>query len=114
MNQVETLTAELAQAILNSSEYREYLKCSEIVKRDADIYRRVNDMRRYNFEIQNNADVGNVYDTAEELRKQYQEIRSIPQVKNFLMAEMSLGRMIQNICRNIVKDLEFDLSFLEG
>ncbi|MGN0480322.1 MAG: YlbF family regulator [Lachnospiraceae bacterium] len=114
MTVVESLTAQLAKAVLESDEYRNYLKCSEELKKDADLYRRVNDMRRRNFDIQNNADAGDVFEAAEELRKQYHELRELAGVKDFLTAEMSLGRMIQEIYRTVVRDISFDLDFLNN
>lgn len=112
MSQVETLTAQLAQAVLQSPEYRDYLKYKEILKRDADLYRSVNELRKYNFDLQNNIDMGDAFDVTENLRIKYMEIRKLPQVSDFLMAEMSLGRMIQDIYRGVVKDLEFEFDFL--
>lgn len=112
MTRVESITAELAQAVLDSEEYRNYLKCSDELKKNADLYRQVNEMRRSNFDIQNNADAGDVFEAAENLRKQYQELRQIAGVRDFLNAEMSLGRMIQGIYRTVVKDICFDLDWL--
>lgn len=112
MTRVESITAELAQAVLDSEEYRNYLKYSDELKKNADLYRQVNEMRRGNFDIQNNADAGDVFEAAENLRRQYQELRQIEGVRDFLNAEMSLGRMIQEIYRTVVQDICFDLDWL--
>lgn len=114
MTEVERLSGELAKAVLESDEYKNYLKFSSELRKDADLYRRVNEMRRYNFDIQNNEDVGDVLEVAEKLRQQYNELREMSQVRAFLNAEMSLGRMIQDIYREVVRNVEFDLSFLEN
>lgn len=114
MTEVKRISDELAKAVLESEEYKNYKRCSEELKKDADLYRRVNEMRRVNFDIQNNEDVADVYEVAEDMRQQYNELREMSQVRAFLNAEMSLGRMIQDIYRVVVRDVEFDLSFLEN
>lgn len=114
MTEVKNLSEALAKAVVESEEYKHYLECSQELKKDADLYRRVNEMRRINFDIQNNEDILDVLEAAENLRQQYNELREMTQVRAFLNAEMSLGRMIQDIYRTVVKNVEFDLSFLEN
>lgn len=113
MREVDRLKQELAHAVLLSDEYREYKRCEKILKQNANLYRAVNAMRKQNFELQNSEDVQNMYEESERIRNQYEQIRSLDEVREFLLAELSLGRMIQDIYESVVKDLEFDVDFLQ-
>lgn len=112
MHEVDRLKTELAHAVLTSNEYREYKRCERILMQNADLYRSVNAMRKQNFELQNNQDIYDMFEEGEHLKNQYEQIRTLSEVQEFLLAEVSLGRMIRDIYETIVRDLEFDTSFL--
>ncbi len=112
MGKVEELTKELAAAILDSEEYHMFRLCEAKLKRRPDLYRTVNEMRAQNFELQNTDGIVDMYEATEALRLKYQDIREVPLVKEYLLAEVSLGKMIREIYFELVKGIDFDMSFL--
>ncbi len=113
MSEVEKHKKELAKAIVNSEEYKEYLRCRDILAKNVDLYRSVNEMRKQNFMLQNAEDVSNMFEETEKLRCRYEEIRNNIVVNNFLRAEMCLCRMIQDINRTLMNAIDFDMGFLK-
>ena len=63
MSQIDTLTEELKKAIVESDEYKEFLRLSEIVDKYPDIKRAVDDYRRENFFFQYSRSPNELSDT---------------------------------------------------
>ena len=97
MSQIDTLTEELKKTIIESDEYKEFLRLSEIIDKYPDIKRAVDDYRRENFFFQYSDDV---------------DVKKQPFVEQYLRAEMCVCRMIQGICMNIVGAVDFNVDFL--
>jgi cell fate (sporulation/competence/biofilm development) regulator YlbF (YheA/YmcA/DUF963 family) len=112
MSEIEDITNELKRAIVESDEYKEFRRLTEIIEKYPDIRRDVDDYRRENFFYQYSDDVGDVMSATEDLQKRYENVKKQPYVERYLRAEMCVCRMVQEICNELMKAVEFDMDFL--
>ena len=109
---IDIKTEELVQAILASEEYREYLECFAKIKEQPELYERVGDYRKRNFELQNMDVTDNMFDEVMRFQMENAGIRKNELVNEFLKAELSVCRMLQGITRVIADSVELDTDFL--
>ena len=110
---IDIKTEELVQAILASEEYREYLECFAKIKDQPELYERVGDYRKRNFELQNMDVNDNMFDEVMRFQMENSAIRKNALVNQFLKAELSVCRMLQGITRTISDNVELDIDFLK-
>ncbi len=110
---IDVKTEELVQAILASEEYREYLECFAKIKEQPELYERVGDYRKRNFELQNMDVNDNMFDEVMRFQMENSAIRKNALVNQFLKAELSVCRMLQGITRTISDNVELDIDFLK-
>ena len=110
---IDIKTEELVQAILASEEYREYLECFAKIKEQPELYERVGDYRKRNFELQNMDVNDNMFDEVMRFQMENSAIRKNALVNQFLKAELSVCRMLQDIIRTISDNVELDIDFLK-
>ena len=108
MQKINQLKAEIADTIKESTEYKEYKRLEAIVNMDPNLKRSIDEFRRRNYEIQ----VEDIFAAQEELNNQYKDMRNQYMVNRYLLAEVCLCRMVQDICRAVVDSIDFDLDFL--
>ena len=109
---VDVKTAELAQAVADSEEYKSYLHYLEEIKKQPELYEKVCDYRRRNFELQNMDVADNMFDEVMRFQMENAGIRKNELVNEFLKAELSVCRMLQGITRVIADSVELDTDFL--
>ena len=112
MQRIEQLKLELSKAIKESPEYIEYKRLEAIIDKDPNLKRSIDEFRRRNYEIQNSGQVEDIFAAQEELNNQYKDMRNQYMVNRYLLAEVCLCRMVQDICRAVVDSIDFDLDFL--
>ena len=112
MRNVDKLKIELKQAIIDSDEYKEYLHYKAMIEKKPDLMRSVNELRRQNFELQNAEYVEDMYQAVDDMRERFDYVYEQGIVRCFLNSELCLCRMIQDICKEIIQDVDFDLDFL--
>ena len=112
MNQIDELTDELKKAITDSEEYKSYLHYLEEIKKQPELYEKVCDYRRRNFELQNMDVTDNMFDEVMRFQMENAGIRKNELVNEFLKAELSVCRMLQGITRIIADSVELDTDFL--
>ena len=110
---IDIKTEELVQAILASEEYREYLECFAKIKEQPELYERVGDYRKRNFELQNMDVNGKMFDEVMRFQMENSAIRKNALVNQFLKAELYVCRMLQGITRTISDNVELDIDFLK-
>lgn len=113
MGRIEELKDALKDAILESDEYKEYRRLDAYIRRNPDLKRAVDELRRRNFELQYSDAVEDVLSATEELNKEFADVRSQAAVNQYLSAEMCLCRLVQDICMSIVETIDFDMDFLQ-
>ena len=109
---VDVKTAELAQAVADSEEYKSYLHYLEEIKKQPELYEKVCDYRRRNFELQNMDVADNMFDEVMRFLMENAGIRKNELVNEFLKADLSVCRMLQGITRVIADSVELDTDFL--
>lgn len=113
ITRVDELAEQLAAAVLESEEYKNFLRCRTEIKKNPQLYQAVNELRRHNFQLQNSEDVVDMYDEVTKIYDRYAYIRTNIVANQFLRAELSMCRMIQDIQRKLLEDLDFDVDFLD-
>ena len=108
-NQVEECTRELLNAILESREYRDFLKIKEKVSENPELRKKINAFRRHNFEVQNSAEVLDMYDEIDKMYKEYEEFRKNILVDEFLKRELRVCRMIQQVSVELISAVDLDI-----
>ncbi len=78
------------------------------LKQNPELYKQVNDYRKLNFEMQNAAQVDDLFDKMDYFEKEYKQFRENVIVDDFLTAELALCRMMQEINALIVDGLNFE------
>lgn len=112
MSNVDRLALELADAILESDEYKNYIKCKEEISKNPQLYQAVNELRTHNFKLQNTAEIVDMYDEVVKLYDKYAYVRTNVIANRFLRAELSVCRMVQDIQRTLLENMDFDMDFL--
>ena len=107
MQRIEQLKLELSKAIKESPEYIEYKRLEAIIDKDPNLKRSIDEFRRQNFDIQNSGKVDDIFAAQEDMRRQ-------DMVNRYLLSEVCLCRMVQDICRTVVETIEFDVDFLNN
>lgn len=103
--------AELRDLVLGSEEYTKFQFYRERLMKDEDLYRKVNEFREKNFELQITGDSANA-NVVEHLSHQYANILERPVVSEYMQAELILCRKLQQMYRTITEKIELDLNFL--
>lgn len=88
--------------------YKSYTMQLVRLKKNPELYKQVNDYRKLNFEMQNAAQVEDLFDKMDYFEKEYKEFRENVIVDDFLKAELALCRMMQEINALIVDGLNFE------
>ncbi|MDD6788992.1 MAG: YlbF family regulator [Lachnospira sp.] len=106
---IDEIVEELKRAIKNSSEYREFQQTGRELDKTPDLRRQVDAARRELFRAQNSDDG----DSPEKINQKYEDLFALRPAARYRNAEVRLSRLIQQVCRDLVRDLNFDTSFLE-
>ena len=106
MNNVMKKTDELIDAIQSSNEYLQYQMLQKTISKNTDLYNRLNDYRRRNFEIQMQGH-DNAEDEIQNLANEYADI------KDFLVAEQRYIKMLRRMNKKIDNQIHVNIEFLE-
>ena len=113
MSEIDRLKNELAEAVKNSEEYLNFIECKRLLAENPETQRTVDEMRRQNFEFQNSEGFDNSSEAIDEICHRYESVSAQDVANEFLNAETCLCRMIQDICKTIIEDIDFNLDFLK-
>lgn len=103
-------TDALIEAIETSNEFAQYHLLQKAIMKE-DVYNRLNEFRRRNFEIQMNSQVDAI-DSSANLYQEYADILNRTEVKEFLNAEQRYIRMLRRIHQEIDKHANINIDFL--
>ena len=106
-NQVEASAAKFVRAIKESDTYKTYYFQLEKLKRNPELYDKVNEYRRRNYEMQNTSQVDELFDKMNAFEQEYEKFRENPIVDDFLMAELAFCRLMQEVDSYITGELDF-------
>lgn len=100
---------QFADTIMQSDTYKEYLYQREKIKKQPDLYEKVNEFRQRNFELQNETDEEDLFDRMDAFEKEYEKFREDPLVDDFLRAELSFCRLMQEDDLLLAQAIDFEL-----
>lgn len=104
---------QLNQVIKNSEEYTRYQRAREQVVANQELYGRMNEFRRRNYELQSYDDGVNRYQEIHNLSLEYETTLRNPIVNEFLVAEQILTRKMAMVYETIADGLELDYNYME-
>ena len=108
VEQIGMAAKEYAAKIQETDIYRDYCKAREQIKKDPELYAKVNEYRQATFELHNNTDQDQLFDRMYAYEKEYESFRENPLVENFLQAELAFCRMMQELNILILDHLDFE------
>lgn len=97
-----------ADTIMTSDTYKEYLYQREKIKKQPELYEKVNEFRQRNFDLQNEADDDDIFDRMEAFEREYEKFREDPFVDSFLQAELAFCRMMQEVYVLLAEEIDFE------
>ena len=106
--QIEEATKKFAAYIQQSDTYKEYLYQRERLKKQPELYEKVNEYRQRNFDIQNETDSEDLFDRMDEFEQEYAKFRENPMVADFLAAELAFCRLMQEINVLLTAEIDFE------
>ncbi len=109
MTDVVTLSKQLNETIKESEVYRNYLASREKLYEHPELLQGLQEFKRKNAEIQNNASLDNPYDEVVALFEEYDAIVHDTNVNDFLRAERKLCHMLKTMYEEIADGLDVDI-----
>lgn len=106
--QMEEAVRKFAAYIQQSDTYKEYWEQREKLKKQPELYDKVNEFRQRNFDIQNESDSEDLFDKMEAFEREYAKFRENPMVEDFLRAELAFCRMMQDINVLLTAEIDFE------
>ena len=95
-------------AIKETDIYKKYYKQLTILKQNPEQFKRVNEFRQRNYELQKNYQQDELLEKLDAFEKEYEEFREDPVVEDFLQAELAFCRMMQDVDRLFTEKLDFE------
>ena len=109
MDIIERNVQILISVIRQSSVYKEYKKQEEILSKQPELKERVNRFRAGNYRTQHETQKEFLFDKMDELVKESEELRKIPEVNAYLDAELALCRLLQKTTRELTCGIGLDI-----
>ena len=109
MSFIDTCTEMLVSAIKNGSVYKLYSAALEAVNQIPGLKAKVDELRSLNYRVQNQEEGSNLYEAIDDLDRSTEELCKIPEVNQFLEAELSLCRQLQGITTAIHRGIKLDI-----
>jgi cell fate (sporulation/competence/biofilm development) regulator YlbF (YheA/YmcA/DUF963 family) len=99
---------ELSETIAASETYKSYALQRDTLRKQPELYEKVNEYRRRNFALQNEDDSDNLYEKVEAFEGELEKFRENPLVDDFFRAELAFCRMMQSLSDVIMEDIDFE------
>lgn len=108
MNLIETCTNTLVSGIRKGAVYRDYRKALKALEDMPEVKKKVDELRLLNYQMQQDNDI-DLYRAMNEIDNRFDELRTIPEACEFLEAELSLCRQLQDINATIHQGINIDV-----
>lgn len=105
---VRKATEHFVEEIRRSDTYKEYNFQKEKIKKQPELFKRVEEFRQRNFALQSSSQGDDLLDKLDAFEKEYEEFRANPLVDDFLRAELAFCRMMQKVNVQITAELDFE------
>ncbi len=106
-------TMELRDLILNSEDYIRYRKELETLKESEKTYRRLNEFRRKNIDIQLLEDESRSDELARELYSEYSDVLNLPLVERFMITEQTICKTMRKVQNQVFDGIDLDISYMD-
>lgn len=97
-----------AAIIQETDTYREYYNQRERVKKQPELYDKINEFRQRNFDLQQESDSEDLFDRMEAFDQEYAKFQENPLVDDFLRAELAFCRMMQEVEILLAAEIDFE------
>jgi cell fate (sporulation/competence/biofilm development) regulator YlbF (YheA/YmcA/DUF963 family) len=111
MSDVWQCANELADAVLQSDEYKTYVEAKEALKGNVELCIKLNEYRERNFKLQNSVDNIDLFEELDVLEMEFSDLLRNAKVSAFLSAELRVCRMTQEINATIAKSIDLELEY---
>lgn len=105
---IARVTCNFAALIKQTDIYREYDFQKNKLKKQPELFQKVNEYRQKNFDLQHEKEGEELYKKMEQFEKEYESFRENPLVDDFLKAELAFCRMMQDINIRLTTELHFE------
>lgn len=110
MKNLEQALNAFVGCLKESDTYQKYMRERKQLELYPDLKRRIDEYRRRMFILQNTEDGDRLFDEVEQLEAEGAILRDNQLVNDFLAAELSFCRMMQDVYTRITAELEFDMT----
>lgn len=107
-NQMKDALNNFVNAIKDTEVFKRYYYQLGKIKKNPELFQKVNEYRQKNFEIQNTCQENELFEKMDAFEREYEKFRDNPIVDDFLRAELALCRMIQEINVFITNEIDFE------
>lgn len=105
---VEKAADKYIEAILDTTYYKEYALQRDKLLKQPELYEKVKEFRIKNYMIQTRKEGDDLLNAMDDLQREFESIREIPLVEDFLAAELAFCRMMQELNHKVADALDFD------
>ncbi len=105
---LEKATDKYIEAVLASDTYVTYALQRDKLLKQPELYEQVKEFRIKNYMLQTRKEGDDLLNAIDDLQREYENLREIPLVDDFLEAELAFCRMMQQLNNKITAALEFD------
>lgn len=106
-NGISSIVDELISVIEGSDLYQEYVKQQGIVKGDAELKGKIDEIRKLNYLLQTEQNSDVALEEQEKLEKRYDELSEDKRVYDFIQAESEFIRMYQEVYKKVLNRIQF-------
>ena len=106
--QMEAASERFVRTVKQSEIYKKYMYQLEKIKRNPELFEKVNEFRQRNYEIQNTSQENELFEKMDAFEREYEKFRENPIVDDFLRAELAFCRMMQEINIYVTEELNFE------
>ena len=111
MRDVNEAIDDLMEAVRGSDAFVRYQAIREKVHGFPELERKITEFRKKNYELQNSRGEVDLYEETDRMEQEYREFRKNPMVQEYLSAENSLCKMVQQINWTLIQGLDFEVGF---
>lgn len=107
-NHMQAAAEKFVRAIKETEIYKKYYYQLGKIKKNPELYEKVNEFRQRNFEIQNDNHGDELFKKMDAFEKEYEKFRENPIVDDFLRAELAFCRLMQEAYVYVTEEIDFE------
>lgn len=109
MDLIQEKTDELIEFIRRGEVYTRYTEAQKALEQQSDLNVWMNEFRARMYRINNDNSGVDLFDEVDRIEQEYQELRKIPLVNEFLEAEVELCKLLKTVEMKINRELDFSI-----